>query len=141
MFLDDFCWRIVLGREGLLLIRNCCVLLIFCRLASLIKGLPFMECGLLIEEINLVSDLIIIIVMTEIADYFNRFFHIVLKPLISDPLVHSEWTYFLSMFKNSPIDSGRIELYLDIINKDHKKNVGTKTSDKDTSSINSVHSA
>ena len=58
---------------------------------------------------------------TQVAEYFNRFYTLVLKDLITDPLVHSEWLYFQSMFKNNTLEGDRIDLYLGILTNEHKK--------------------
>lgn len=73
--------------------------------------------------------------MVEVAEYFNRFFTIVLQDIIPDPLVHSEWTYFMSMFKNGPLDPGRIELYLEILSKEQKKKNESKALDRSVGSV------
>lgn len=139
MFFCDFCKRWVLSRLVLLRTRNCWVLLILCRLASLMSGLPFMGLWMLIEEIKFgCRDWFIIIVMVEVAEYFNRFFTIVLQDIIPDPLVHSEWTYFMSMFKNGPLDPGRIELYLEILSKEQKKKNESKALDRSVGSVDSA---
>lgn len=139
MFFCDFCRRWLLRRLVLLRTRNCWVLLILCRLASLISGLPFMRLWILIEEIKFAcSDCFIIIVMAQVAEYFNRFFAIVIQDIVPDPLIHSEWAYFMSMFKNGPLDASRIELYLDILDKEQKKKNESKTSDRSASSVHSA---
>ena len=52
---------------------------------------------------------------SQVAEYFNRFYTLVLKDLISDPLIHSEWIYFQSMFKSAQLEQDRIDLYLNIL--------------------------
>lgn len=44
------------------------------------------------------------------------------------------------MFKNSPLDKSRIDLYLDILNKEHKKKKESKCLEKTTSSVLSAES-
>lgn len=78
--------------------------------------------------------------MTEVADYFNQFYTIVIKEVVTDPLINSEWAYFLTMFKNTPLDKGRIDLYLDILAKEHRKKKETTTIEKTTSSVLSAES-
>ena len=70
--------------------------------------------------------------MTEIISYFSRFYSIVIKPLIDNPLLHSEWVYFVSMLNNNTLEKDRIELYLSILAKEHQdkaecKSFATKT--------------
>lgn len=76
--------------------------------------------------------------MAEVAEYFNRFFTIVIKDIITDPLVHSEWAYFMSMFKNGPLDSARIHLYLEILSKEQNKKSQSKNDDRGSSSVHSA---
>lgn len=55
--------------------------------------------------------------MSEITTYFNRFYNICLKPAIDNPLIHSEWVYFVSMINCNTLEKDRIELYLNILAK------------------------
>lgn len=43
------------------------------------------------------------------------FYQTVLREHIHDAIVHSEWLYFLSMFKTPTLDKERIDLYLGIL--------------------------
>lgn len=49
------------------------------------------------------------------CEYFNQFYQTVLKEHIHDAIVHSEWLYFLSMFRTPALDKERIDLYLGIL--------------------------
>lgn len=60
--------------------------------------------------------------LQEACEFFNRFYLITLKEHISDPVLHSEWNYFLSMFKTNSLEKERIELYLSILQTEKTKN-------------------
>jgi hypothetical protein len=62
----------------------------------------------------------------EISEYFNRFYQTILKEHINDAIIHSEWTYFLSMFKNAALEKERIELYLTILTGERTKRLEQK---------------
>lgn len=44
-----------------------------------------------------------------------------LREHIHDAIVHSEWLYFLSMFKSTSLDKERIDLYLGILSTEKGK--------------------
>jgi hypothetical protein len=73
--------------------------------------------------------------MSELVNYFNQFYQIVFKDLINDPVVHSEWVYFISMLSHGTVDVERIRLYLGILSNEHKKKQEVKSNDTKTNSV------
>lgn len=61
----------------------------------------------------------------DVVEYVTRFYTLALKEHITDPLVHSEWTYFLSMLKAPVFEKERMELYLGILANERKRKGNT----------------
>jgi hypothetical protein len=51
---------------------------------------------------------------------------LVLREHLNDPILHSEWLYFLSMFRTNSLEHDRLELYLGILANERKKKPESK---------------
>ena len=63
---------------------------------------------------------------------FDKFYQTTLKDHIEDPLIHSEWIYFMSMMSNENFERDRVTMYLNILENERKK----KNSQQSHNSIN-----
>jgi hypothetical protein len=62
--------------------------------------------------------------------HLNTFYNIIIREHVTDPLINSEWSYFMSVLESAQKD--RIDMYLNILTseqtrKNKNKGSGTQT--------------